>query len=439
MATLLPMPEVVAGATEAVLSSWLVAEDAPFGVGDAIAVIETEKAAVDIEADTDAKLVRSLVADGATVTVGMPIAVLAAPDEQIDDVDAVLASLGVSGAPPEAAPAVDEVEDAPAQAAHPAVSAPAGTGGANGERIFASPLVRRLASEHGLELGTITGSGPNGRIVRRDIDRILVASVGTTNGSHPTPDPTPAAVVPAAPAAVEPARPAAVIPSGVEEIPHTRLRRAVARRLTESKQLSPHFYLRGSARIDGLLRLRAQVNEASPVRVSVNDLLLKAAAAALVRVPEMNVVWSDDAMLRYPTADISVAIASARGLVTPVLRGVESASLSSIATQVREFVTRADEGRLAQSDLEGGTLTISNLGMYGVEEFAAIINPPQAAILAVGAGRREPVVEQDGTLGVATLMRATLSVDHRAVDGALAARWMSEFVGAVENPLSVLV
>lgn len=221
-------------------------------------------------------------------------------------------------------------------------------------------------------------------------------------------------------------------------IPHTGLRRTVAARLTHSKRTAPHFYLKGSARLDALFELRRQVNDVSPVRVSVNDFLIKAAAIAHRRVPELNVVWQDDGMLHHTSVDISVAIASSRGLVTPVLRSVESLPLSAVALQVKQFVQQADDGRLNRRDLEGGTLTLTNLGMYGVEEFSAIINPPQTAILAVGAGRREPVVGADGQIGSATIMRVVLSVDHRAADGADAARWMTEFVKAVEQPLLLL-
>jgi pyruvate dehydrogenase E2 component (dihydrolipoamide acetyltransferase) len=429
MATLLPMPEVVAGATDAVLSHWLVGENAPFSVGDPIAVIETEKAAVDLEAEADARLVRSLVADGASVTVGMPLAVLAEPGEQIDDVDALLVELGVTTAG--AAPAAESPEVAEAREDPPAAGS-----ARPGERVFASPLVRRLSRQHRLDLATITGTGPNGRIVRRDVEAVLAAASSGGNGSGPAAGGAPAETPPAA---SQPSPAPVAVPPAAEQIPHTRVRRAIARRLVESKQQIPHFYLKGSARVDALLALRAQVNEVSPARVSVNDFLLKAAAVAHTRIPEMNVVWSDDGLLRFPTVDIGVAVASRRGLVTPVVRSVESASLSSIAGRVKDYAARADEGGLGQHELEGGTLTISNLGMFGAEEFSAIINPPQAAILAVGAGRREPVVDEDGAVGSATVLRVVLSADHRAVDGALAARWMAEFVRAVENPLVMLV
>ncbi|MGD9986957.1 dihydrolipoamide acetyltransferase family protein [Pseudonocardia sp.] len=420
MATLLTMPEVAAGTTEAVLSHWLVGENTPFAAGDTIAVIETEKAAVDLEADSDAKLVRSLVADGATVSVGTPLAVLAEPDEDIDDIAGVLAELGVALLPtplPSAASGAPEV--GPRPDARPHTEAPSAP-----RRVFMSPLVRKLAADNGLDLTEVAGSGPHGRIVRRDVEKLLAAS--------PAPEPA------AKPTRV--AEPAPELgPATVTRVEHTRMRRAIARRLTASKEQIPHFYLRGTARIDALLELRASLNQVAPTRVSVNDLLLKAAARAHRAVPDMNVVWSDDALLQYHSVDIGVAIASDRGLVTPVLRGVDSASISTLSAQAKDLVTRANAGRLGQAELEGGTMTISNLGPYGVEEFVAIINPPQSAILAVGAGRKQPIVGEDGSVRSATVLRVVLSVDHRAVDGAIAGQWMQKFVETLEQPFVLLV
>jgi pyruvate dehydrogenase E2 component (dihydrolipoamide acetyltransferase) len=281
-----------------------------------------------------------------------------------------------------------------------------------------------MAAEHGLDVTGVEGTGPHGRIVRRDVERLLAASA-------PAAHPNDAEAVPAG----------AALTSGavdVTEIPHTRVRRAIARRLTESTQQIPHFSLQGSARIDALLELRASLNQVSPTRISVNDLLLKAAALAHRAVPDMNVIWSDDAMQQYRGVDIGIAIASDRGLVTPVLRRVDTVSISTLSTQAKDLVARANAGRLGQADLEGGTLTISNLGSYGVEEFAAIINPPQSAILAVGAGRRQPVVDEDGAVGSATVLRVVLSVDHRAVDGAVAAQWMQKLVELLEQPFGLL-
>ncbi len=225
--------------------------------------------------------------------------------------------------------------------------------------------------------------------------------------------------------------------SGYSEIPHSRLRQAVAKRLTQSKQTIPHFYVKRTAVIDALLSLRSQINAVAPQKVSVNDLVIRAVAAAHVEVPEANVIWTDDGMRQFDSVDISVAIASERGLVTPVLRSVEKTSVGAIAQAVKAYVRQADEGKLQQRDLEGGSISVTNLGMFGVEEFAAIINPPQSAILAVGAGRPEPVVV-DGAVVVATRMALVLSVDHRAIDGALAARWMDALVSAIEQPFRLL-
>jgi pyruvate dehydrogenase E2 component (dihydrolipoamide acetyltransferase) len=278
-------------------------------------------------------------------------------------------------------------------------------------------------------LNEVTGTGPGGRIVRRDVDT-KIAEVAQAAAKAP------AAPAPAATPAAAPASPSA--PVGYTDTPHSRIRRTIASRLTQSKQNTPHFYVKRSARLDALLALRKQVNDAGTVRISVNDFIIKAVAAAHTRVPEANVIWTDDAIRQYSSVDISVAIASDRGLVTPVVRSVENASLSSIATSVRTYAEQADAGKLRQSDLEGGSISISNLGMFGVEEFSAIINPPQSSILAVGAARPSAVVD-DGDISVANVMNLVLSVDHRAIDGALAARWMDELVTVLEKPFGLLV
>ncbi|MBW8699099.1 Dihydrolipoyllysine-residue acetyltransferase component of pyruvate dehydrogenase complex [Streptomyces sp. MBT84] len=445
MPKVLRMPEVAAGSTEAVLSQWLVEEGAGFSAGDLIAAVETDKAVVEIEAEQDATLAQTLVNAGATVEVGSPVAVLLAPGEQVADMSALLAKLGVETSGRRETKAATNTANEPTKADSPGPHV--STAAQMGERVFASPLARRLLKDAGLSLSDVEGTGPHGRIVRKDVEHAIATKVNAA----PEPPATHAGSVPPPQAAppISPLRakttPLPVAATGqrlsttpAETTPHTRLRRTVAARLTHSKQTAPHFYLKGSARLDALLALRSQINEASPVHVSVNDFLIKATAFAHRRVPELNVIWQDDGMLHYTSADIGVAIASSRGLVTPVLRSVGSLSLSAVAQRVKEFVEQANDGRLSQRDLEGGTLTITNLGMYGVEEFSAIINPPQTAILAVGAGRREPVVGDDGQIDSATLMRVVLSVDHRAADGADAALWMNEFVKAVEKPVLLL-
>lgn len=450
MATLLRVPEVAAGATEVVLSEWLVSEGASFSVGEPIIVIETEKAVVEVEAEIDAILLKALAAPGSTVEVGSPMALLGDVSEKDADLDELLAQLGVKAgatavkeAPlrrdvpdtPAALPAStvtqQEAAPAPAPAAEP-VAAEVPTGGPEGHsRVFMSPLARRLLREAGLPVESVTGTGPGGRIVRRDVELALetagqeTAADAATGAAQPAQAPSPSA---------SPSQGAA----GYTDIPHTRLRRAIANRLTQSKQTVPHFYVKRTARIDALLALRAQLNGVAEQKISVNDLVIRAVAAAHQQVPEANVIWTDDAMRQFDSVDIAVAIAGERGLVTPVLRSVETTSLSGIARSVKEFVQLANDGKLQQRDLEGGSISVTNLGMYGVDEFSAIINPPHSAILAVGAGRPAPAVV-DGAVEVATQMTLVLSADHRAIDGALAARWMDVLVRVIEEPLRLVV
>jgi len=422
MARLLRMPEVAASAAEATLETWSVGVDTAFTNGDVLATIETEKAVVEVEADGAGVLLRTLVPEGVSVAVGDPIALLGDPGEQHDDLDAVLAGLGVGSAP--------EVRPAPPRRELPTV-----------ERVFASPLARRLAKQAGLQVHDITGTGPNGRIVRRDVQTAASAVVQPNAAADVAPS---AAAQPNAEAAadvsaaVQPnVAAAADVATPFVEIPHTPLRRAIAARLAASSRDAPHFYLRGSARVDALLDLRRRLNESATVRISVNDLVVRAAALAHAKVPAMNVTWTEQAVRSYPTVDLSVAMATERGLVTPVLRGVERLSVTAVAQQIRDFTTRAAARRLRQDELDGGTLTVTNLGMYGVREFAAIINPPQSAILAVGAATEEPIV-RDGRVEVGTVMRLTLSVDHRPLDGVIAAEWLRELVTLLEDPLRIL-
>jgi pyruvate dehydrogenase E2 component (dihydrolipoamide acetyltransferase) len=454
VARVLRMPGVSANATEAVLAEWLVAESAEFAATDALATVETDKALVDVEAEAAGVVLKALVAAGSQVEVGAPIAVLGAVGERVDDLAALLRELGVaeesapviaerrdvpdqpvertepdvdpgSGAPVvESAPesAVVERAAASAEPAEPGEPAPARPPG----RVFASPLARKIARDAGLAIEEIPGTGPRHRVLRRDVDALLASRRAA---------PPAAAAVPAA----TPTPPAPPAGAGFEDVPHTRLRRAVAERLATSKREAPHFYVRTTVRVERLLALRAELNEAldGEVKVSVNDLVVKAVALAHERVPDLNVTWTDDAVRRWHTADVAVAVATDRGLVTPVLRDVGHRSVSSVATTVRELAGRAREGRLRQEELEGGSITVTNLGMYGVEEFAAIINPPHAAILAVGAVREEPVV-QDGSVIPGSVMSLTLSVDHRPVDGVVAARWLAELTGLLERPVRLL-
>ncbi len=282
--------------------------------------------------------------------------------------------------------------------------------------------MRRLAREHHLDLSTVTGSGPDGRIVRRDVEA-LVAGAPAVPPAAPAPAATPA---PATGTVVEP-----------ELIPHSRMRTTIARRLTESKSTVPHFYLTADCRVDRLLELRREINAIDGVKISVNDLVVKAVAAAFADVPEANTTWSDEGRVRHRTADIAIAVSLDDGLVTPVVRGVESLTVTALSAAIGDLAVRAREGRLKQHEIEGGSFAVSNLGMFGTQAFSAIINPPQAGILAVGAARQAPVVV-DGALEVGSVMTVTLSADHRVMDGALAARWLAAFVARIENPVSIL-
>jgi pyruvate dehydrogenase E2 component (dihydrolipoamide acetyltransferase) len=441
MAKLLRMPEVAANATEAILQSWALAENAEYAVLDTIATIETEKAVVDIDAEEAGVLLKTLVEAGASVETGTPIALLGSPGEQVANIAAALAELGVDAAPQ--VPATGATTPEPTVAAQviatPTSASAAEEPAANtGGRIFASPLARRLAREAGLEAATITGTGPDGRILRRDVEAAVARPAPSVAPPAPGVAPTPAATpVPTTiPAALKAAVPA-VRAAGFTEIPHTRMRRAIARRLVESKTAVPHFYLRAACRVDALMAVREQLNAISPTRISVNDFVIKAVAWSHVLVPGMNVTWTDDAMRQYESVDVAIAVATEKGLVTPVLRGVERTPIAAIAAASKDFASRAREGQLRQDELEGGSISVSNLGMFGTEDFAAIINPPQAAILAVGAARPAAVVV-DGELTVATVIRVTLSVDHRSVDGALGAEWLRTFVGLIENPIQIL-
>lgn len=421
MPELLRMPEVAAGATHAVLSSWTVPEGDDFATSTVIAIIETDKAIVDFEAEADGRILRALVPEGAEVAIGDPIALIGAPGESVDDIDAVLAALGGAQAPSgEAATQAPAAAESPAAVTPTAPAGPPAPEVASGEgaiRLFASPIARRLAKERGIDLSTVRGTGPNGRIRRRDLDQVIA--------------PAPAAAPPAPTAAVPGS------PAGFVDVPHTRLRKAIASRLTQSVTTAPHFYLRGSARVDRLMALRSELNAGEDVRISVNDLVIKAVAATHMRVPAANVIWTDDALRMFGSVDIAVAIATDTGLVTPVLRGVESMSITQIAVATKDFAARARSGALRQNELEGGSTSVTNLGMFGTEDFSAIINPPHSSILAVGAARQEAVVD-DGVLAVGIVMHVTLSVDHRPIDGAVAAEWMRAFIGLIEQPAKIL-
>lgn len=420
MATVVRMPAALAGVTEAAIQSWIAKVGQTIAVGEALAEIETEKAVVEYAAEAAGTLARLLVEPGENIPVGTPIAVILSHGEGDDQIAAALASAGVDAAvaPPASEPDPEtEPETTPALAG---ASESVALDTAAGTRAFVSPIVRRLARERGLDLDAVAGSGPKGRIVRRDIEGLEA------------PGPGPASTVPAALGA------SAAGSASFTSIPLTGMRRAIARRLTESKTTVPHFYVTAHCRVDRLLALRAEINATAKRKVSVNDFVLKAVAGALIEVPAANATWGGDHIRRFETVDLAFAVAVDDGLLTPVLRAVESATITEVAAAVAAAVERARAGRLQQHELEGGSFSVSNLGMYGVDEFSAILNPPQAGILAVGAAKQRAVVV-DGELAVGSMMTVTLSADHRVIDGAIAAEWMKAFVSLIEAPVGILI
>ncbi|MFN8200233.1 MAG: dihydrolipoamide acetyltransferase family protein [Nakamurella multipartita] len=381
-------------------------------------------------------MLRLLVAAGAEVGVGDPIALLGGPDEREGDVAALLAEFGVP-TNPASGPGPQTRAEPDAAGSVGGLPAAEGTSPRGGSaRLFASPLARTLARAAGLDLTRLApGSGPGGRIRRVDVQAALADRDGASGSRAPSGpgDGAPPGGRPVSDGRTEPVPPGA----GFVDLPHSRSRRAIATRLTESARTVPHFYLEGTARVDALLALRRELNEDAPRRISINDLIVKAAARAHRLVPELNVIWTPQAVRRFDHVDIGVAVAAERGLVTPTLRGVDTLSIGAVAEQTADLIRRADAGRLRPEELTGGALCVTNLGMFGTERFSAIINPPQSAILAVGAAREEPIVV-DGRLAVGTVLKVTVSVDHRAVDGREAAGWLRTFLAILEKPVRIL-
>ncbi len=406
------MPALSPTMTEGNLAKWLKAEGEAVKPGDAIAEIETDKATMEVEAVDEGKLGKILVPAGSQgVKVNEVIGVLL---EEGEDASA----LGrIASAPvPKAAPAAPAPP--PPAASSPAV-APASS--APGGRVKASPLARRLATQSGLDLARIAGSGPNGRVVKADIEAAQKAPAGAPRPSAPGPA----------------AAPAFGLPPFVEQ-PHSNVRKITARRLAEAKREQPHFYLTVECRIDRLLALRKEINDSADKKLSVNDFVIRAAALALIEVPAANASWTETATRLYRSADISVAVAIPGGLITPIIRNAEAKNLAAISAEMKDLAARAREGKLRPEEFQGGTFSVSNLGMYGIREFTAIINPPQGAILALGAGEQRAVVEK-GALAVATLMTCTLSVDHRVIDGVIASEFLAAFKRLIESPLRLLL
>ncbi len=429
------MPALSPTMTEGNLARWLKKEGDAVKPGDVIAEIETDKATMEVEAVEEGKLGKILVAEGAQgVKVNDVIAVLLEEGESAGDIKAAAAPAPKPAAAPE--PAKTEVPKAGAASAPAAAPAPKAAAPSSGARQFASPLARRLAQQHGLDLSRVVGSGPHGRIVKSDIEK---AAAG--GGAKAAPAPAAAKGLPTAPGV--PGTPAFGEPQ-FDLVAHTSMRKTIARRLQESKQFVPHFYLTIDCEIDRLLKAREEINNAAPkegkgaFKLSVNDFVIKASAVALKQVPAANASWSDDGVKMYKSADISVAVAIPGGLITPIIRNAEDKKMSDISNEMKGLAARAKDGKLKPEDYTGGSFSVSNLGMFGIKDFAAIINPPQGCILSVGAGEQRAVVK-NGQLAIATIMSCTLSVDHRVVDGAIGAEFMAAFKKLIENPLSMLV
>ncbi|QMU59096.1 MAG: pyruvate dehydrogenase complex dihydrolipoamide acetyltransferase [Boseongicola sp.] len=435
MPTEILMPALSPTMEEGTLAKWLVKEGDTVASGDLLAEIETDKATMEFEAVDEGVIGKILVAEGTEgVAVNTAIAVLLEDGESADDISATAAPAPAAEAP------------APASAATPAAAAPAvaatapvAPAASDGSRVFASPLARRIAADKGLVLSAIKGSGPHGRIVKADVENAQPGAVAA----------------PAAAKAAAPAPAAATAAAGpnteqvmrmyegreFEEVKLDGMRKTIAARLTEAKQTIPRFYLRRDIQLDALLKFRSQLNkqlEARGVKLSVNDFIIKACAIALQQVPEANSVWAGDRTLKLKPSDVAVAVAIEGGLFTPVLKDADMKSLSALSAEMKDLAARAKERKLAPEEYMGGSFAISNLGMMGIDNFDAVINPPHGGILAVGAGAKKPVVGADGELAVATVMSVTLSVDHRVIDGALGAELLNAIKDNLENPVAML-
>ncbi|MCB1451076.1 MAG: pyruvate dehydrogenase complex dihydrolipoamide acetyltransferase [Nitratireductor sp.] len=436
------MPALSPTMEEGNLAKWLVKEGDKVGPGDVIAEIETDKATMEVEAVDEGTIAKILVPAGTeAVKVNAVIAILAGEGEDVAD-----AAKGGGSAPqpktspaPTPQPAANTVpvpDKAPVQPA--AGPAPV----AHGERVFASPLARRIARESGIDVAAIAGSGPKGRVVKADVE----AAIASGGAKAPASAPAAAAAHPAMAAGPSTEAVLKLFEEGSYDlVKHDGMRKTIARRLTESKQTIPHFYVSVDCELDALMALREQLNKAAPVsddkpayKLSVNDMIIKALALALRDVPDANVSWTDEAMVKHHHADVGVAVSIPGGLITPIVRQAEMKPLSVISNEMKDLGKRAKERKLKPEEYQGGTTAVSNMGMMGVKNFAAVVNPPHATILAIGAGEQRPVV-RNGALAVAQVMTVTLSTDHRAVDGALGAQLLGAFKRNIENPLGMLV
>ncbi|MCH2239268.1 MAG: pyruvate dehydrogenase complex dihydrolipoamide acetyltransferase [Sphingomonadales bacterium RIFCSPHIGHO2_01_FULL_65_20] len=424
----LKMPALSPTMEEGTLAKWLVKEGDTVASGDLLAEIETDKATMEFEAVDEGVVAKILIPAGTdNVKVGEVIAIIAAEGEDVGDAPAAAAP--APAAAPEPAPAA-EAKAAPAPAPAPAPAAAS----SSDDRIKASPLAKRIAAAKGLDLATIKGTGPGGRIVKADVED---AKPGQASAAAPQ--------AAAAPAAAPTPAPAAAAAPFTTDIPHeasklSNMRKTIARRLTEAKQTIPHIYLTVDVQLDKLLKLRAELNkalEAQGVKLSVNDLLIKALAKSLIQVPKCNVTFAGDQLISYQRADISVAVSTPAGLITPIIVGAETKAAGAISTEMKELANRAKDGKLQPHEYQGGTASLSNMGMFGIKHFEAVINPPQGMIMAIGAGEKRPYIVDDA-LGIATVMSATGSFDHRAIDGADGAQLMAAFKDLCENPLGML-
>ncbi|MCB1416480.1 MAG: pyruvate dehydrogenase complex dihydrolipoamide acetyltransferase [Nitratireductor sp.] len=442
------MPALSPTMEEGNLAKWLVKEGDTVSAGDVIAEIETDKATMEVEAVDEGTVAKILVEAGTeAVKVNAVIAILA---EEGEDVAEAAKGAGAGGDAPAPAAAKKEEEPAkeepaPTPAAQPAATpAPAAAPAAatGGERVFSSPLARRIAKDAGLDIAAINGSGPHGRVVKRDVEAAIAGGTGKAAA--------PAAAAEAPKAAAAPAMSADQVLQLFEEgsyelVKHDNMRKTIAKRLTEAKQTIPHFYVSVDCELDALLKLRGELNKAAPMigekpayKLSVNDMIIKALALSLRDVPEANVSWTDDNMVMHKHADVGVAVSIPGGLITPIVRRAEEKTLSAISNEMKDMGARAKDRKLKPEEYQGGTTAVSNMGMMGVSNFSAVVNPPHATILAVGAGEQRPVVK-DGSVQVATVMTVTLSTDHRCVDGALGAQLLAAFKGYIESPMGMLV
>lgn len=429
MPTEILMPALSPTMEEGTLAKWLVKEGDTVSSGDVMCEIETDKATMEFEATDEGVIGKILIPEGTEgVKVNAAIAILLEDGESADDISAAAAKPAAK-APSEAAP----VETAPKSA--PALVAAK----SDGSRVFASPLARRIAEQKGLDLAQIKGSGPHGRIVKADVESATQTVAHDTAAAAPAQSASAPATMPSSPSSDAIAKMYA--DREYEEIALNGMRKTIAARLTEAKQTVPHFYLRRDIQLDALMAFRAQLNkqlEPRGVKLSVNDFIIKACALALQEVPDANAVWAGDKVFKLKPSDVAVAVAIEGGLFTPVLKDAEMKSLSALSAEMKDLATRARDRKLAPHEYQGGSFAISNLGMFGIDNFDAVINPPHGAILAVGAGTKKPIVGSDGELGIATVMSVTLSVDHRVIDGALGAELLNAIKANLEAPMTML-